>query len=327
MKTSLAIPEKSTLFNPVFDGYGRRLALVFGNEFSEGRCPFYQSQCNHCDIGAGEGIQFDYELNRERLAFFQDYYADVLPDIVHLVIYNSGSTLNKLEMSPETLFCIAKYAASLEKCKIVSWDSRENYIKPKNLDIIVNNLRQDQQIRIILGIESQDDKIRMVNLKKLMSKEAIEQAFAIAQCLAFSEIASAYESRVGMEFNIVFQPPEIIGQAAILEAVKTVTYGLNLSQKYRVPIDFNFHSYYPSRKSQAIFPNHQRAELKDAIQALLLMKQAILQQDSLAKIFIGWQDEDHDREQNKRAVELQKYLDIFNRFNIEQNIAILQNIS
>ena len=318
MKTSLAIPEKSTLFNSVVDGYGRRLALVFGNEFTEGRCPFYQSQCNHCDIGAGEGIQFDYELNRERLTFFQDYYADVLPDIVHLVIYNSGSTLNKLEMSPETLFCIAKYAASLEKCKIVSWDSRESFVRHKNLDIIVNNLRQDQQIKIILGIESQDEKIRMINLKKLMSKEAIEQAFAIA---------STYKSRVGIEFNIVFQPPEIIGQAAISEAVKTVNYGVNLSQKYRVPIDFNFHPYYPSRKSQAMFPNHPRAELKDAIQALLLMKQEILQQHSLAKIFIGWQDEDHDREQNKRAAELQQYLDIFNRFNIEQDIAILQNIS
>ncbi len=318
MKTSLAIPEQSTLFNSVFDGYGRRLALVFGNEFPEGRCPFHKSQCNHCDIGAGEGIQFDYNLNRERLAFFQEYDADVLPDIVHLVIYNSGSTLNKLEMSPETLFCIAKYAASLEKCQIVSWDSRENYIRHNNLDIIVNNLRQDQQIKIILGIESQAEIIRMVNLKKLMSKDAIERAFAIA---------SSYESRVGMEFNIVFQPPEIIGQEAIAEAVKTVTYGLNLSQKYRVPIDFNFHSYYPSRKSQLMFPNHPRAKLEDAIQALLLMKQAIIQQHSSAKIFIGWQDEDHDREQNKRADELQQYLDIFNRFNIEQDIAILQNIS
>lgn len=318
MKTSLAIPEKSTLFNSVFDGYGRRLALVFGNEFQDGKCPFYQSQCNHCDIGAGEGVKFNYELNKQRLEFFQDYYADVLPEVVHLVIYNSGSTLNKLEMSPETLFYIAKYAASLEKCQIVSWDSRENYIKHKNLDILVNNLRQDQQIKIILGIESQDETIRMVNLKKLMSREAIEKSFAIA---------GDYNTRVGMEFNIVFQAPEIVGQAAIEEAHKTVQYGLDLSQKYQVPIDFNFHAYYPSKKSQAMFPHHPRAKQQDAIAALLLMKQAIAKQNSDAKIFIGWQDEDHDREQNKRESELQKYIDVFNRFNIEQNIAILQNIA
>ncbi|ELS05563.1 hypothetical protein Xen7305DRAFT_00053100 [Xenococcus sp. PCC 7305] len=317
MNTSVAIPEQSTLFNSVLDGYGRRLALVFGNEFQDGRCPFHQSQCNHCDIGAGEGVQFNYELNQQRLVFFQDYYGDVLPDIVHLVIYNSGSTLNKLEMSPETLFYIAKYAASLEKCKIVSWDSRECYIKHKNLDVIVNNLRQDQQIKIILGIESQDETIRMVNLKKLMSKEAIEKAFAIA---------GTYQTRIGIEFNIVFQPPEIVGQAAIEEAEKTVRYGLDLSQKYEVPIDFNFHPYYPSRKSQVMFPDHPRAQLEDSLQALLLMKQAIAEYDNAAKIFIGWQDEAHDREQDKRTSELQQYLDIFNRFNIEQNIAILQDV-
>ncbi|MEM9276663.1 MAG: hypothetical protein AAGA80_27545 [Cyanobacteria bacterium P01_F01_bin.143] len=318
MKTSLAIPEKSTLFKSVFDGYGRRLALVFGNEFQDGRCPFHKSQCSHCDIGAGEGVQFNYELNKQRLEFFQDYYADVLPEVVHLVIYNSGSTLNKLEMSPETLFYIAKYVASLEKCQIVSWDSRENYIKHKNLDIIVNNLRQDQQIKIILGIESQDETIRMVNLKKLMSKEAIEKSFAIA---------GDYNTRVGIEFNIVFQAPEIVGQAAIEEVHKTVQYGLDLSQRYQVPIDFNFHAYYPSEKSQAMFPNHPRAKQQDAIAALLLMKQAIAQRNSDAKIFIGWQDEDHDREQNKRESELQKYIDIFNRFNIEQDITILQSIA
>ena len=103
--------------------------------------------------------------------------------------------------------------------------------------------------------------------------------------------------------------------------------GLDLSQKYQVPIDFNFHAYYPSKKSQAMFPHHPRAKQQDAIAALLLMKQAIAKQNSDAKIFIGWQDEDHDREQNKRESELQKYIDVFNRFNIEQNIAILQNIA
>jgi len=318
METSLAIPEKSTLFDSVVGGYGRRLALVFGNEFQDGKCPFYQSQCNHCDIGAGEGIKFNYDLNKQRLEFFQDYYAHVLPEVVHLVIYNSGSTLNKLEMSPETLFYIAKYAASLEKCKIVSWDSRESYIKHKNLDVIVNNLRQDQQIKIILGIESQDETIRMVNLKKLMSKEAIEKSF---------EIAGTYNTRIGIEFNIVFQAPEIVGQDAIAEADKTVRYGLDLSQKYQVPIDFNFHAYYPSTKSQAMFPNHPRAKLQDAIQALLLMKESITQYNNEATIFIGWQDENHDREQNKRESELHKYIDMFNRFNIEQDIAILQTLA
>jgi len=67
-------PNKSTLFEPVKDTYGSRLALVFGNEFKGGECPFYTAkQCHHCDIGAGEGTQFTTKMNRERLDFFRQH--------------------------------------------------------------------------------------------------------------------------------------------------------------------------------------------------------------------------------------------------------------
>ena len=314
MSISLAVPEKSTLFEPVVDGYGNRLALVFGNEAKNGKCPFYARQCNHCDIGAGEGIQFNYDLNQERLAFFQTYYADILPEIVHLVIYNSGSTLNKVEMSPETLKKILNYANSLKQCQVISLDSREVYITQANLARLCQNLKPDQQIQIILGIESQSEDIRIKNLNKLMSKEAIERSFSLVQ---------QYNGKIGFDFNIVFQPPEIVGIEAINEATKTVEYGLNLSLLYNVPIDFNFHPYYPSTKSQKLFPNHPRAELQDALKALISMKRLINSRNNNAKIFIGWQDESHDREQNKRKSELKQYIEVFNQFNIHQSIAIL----
>ena len=175
MQYTPAIPQESSLFDPVTDAYGNRLALVFGNEFKGGRCPFYQKQCTHCDIGAGEGRQFNYDLNKQRLEFFKKHYAPVLPDVAHLVIYNSGSTLNKSEMSRETLKEILDYAASLKNCKVVSFDSREAYITGENLKFLVANLREDQQVRVILGHESHNDEIRIGKLKKIMTKQAIEK--------------------------------------------------------------------------------------------------------------------------------------------------------
>ena len=314
MKTSTAIPEKSILFAPTIDGYGLRLALVFGNEFRGGECPFYQKQCNHCDIGAGEGLQFDYELNKQRLEFFQDYYADILANVVHLVIYNSGSTLNKAEMSPKTLTEILSYVSGLEKCNIVSLDSREMYIHDENIAYLVKNLRKNQEIKLILGLESQEDEIRIKNLKKLINKNSVEKAFASIE---------QYCGQVGFEFNILFQPPEIRGAEAIAEATKTVEYGLDLSERYEVPIDFNFHPYYPSRKSREMFPNHPRAQQKDALKALVSMKTLINAKNSNAHIFIGWFDEEHDQEQDKRQKELEKYLEVFNKFNIYQDIKFL----
>ena len=71
--TPEAVPAKSKLFAPTVDAYGTRLALVFGNESKTGACPFYNHNCFHCDIGAGEGA-FTPALNLQRLQYYRDLY-------------------------------------------------------------------------------------------------------------------------------------------------------------------------------------------------------------------------------------------------------------
>ena len=310
------IPDKSILFKPVRDAYGSRLALVFGNEFAKGECPFYTAkQCYHCDIGAGEGTQFTTEMNRERLDFFRQHYGDVLRNVVHLVVYNSGSTLNKAEMSRKTLEHIAKYASSLNGCKIISFDSREMYVTKDSLEYVANHLRENQQARVILGIESQEDVVRIGKLNKRMTKQGIERAFATA---------GKYSGRVGIDVNIVFQPPEKVGIEAITEAVETVKYSLDLAEKYNVHVDFNYHPFYHTKKSRAMYPNHLRANLQDAKRALVRMVQEIEARGGKSKIFIGWQDEEHDQEQDVRVAELERELERFNQFNISQDVRFLE---
>ncbi len=316
MADNLVIPDASILFDPVRDTYGSRLALVFGNEFKGGECPFYTAkQCHHCDIGAGEGIQFTTKMNRERLDFFRQHYGDVLGNVEHLVVYNSGSTLNKAEMSRQTLEHIAKYASSLDKCKIVSFDSREMYVTEDSLDYVVERLRDDQQARAILGVESQSDEVRIGKLNKRMKKVKIETAF---------EVARKYKGKVGIDVNIVFQPPELVGGDAVREAVETLRYGLDLGERYNVPVDFNFHPYYPSKRSRAMYPEHPRANLKDSKGALRRMKAEIEARGIDAKIFIGWQDEAHDQQQKVRGIELEQGMEKFDRFNVTQDVKFLE---
>jgi hypothetical protein len=310
------IPDASILFDPVRDTYGSRLALVFGNEFKGGKCLFYTAkQCHHCDIGAGEGTQFTSEMNRLRLNFFKQQYRNVLGNVKHLIVYNSGSTLNKAEMSRQTLKYIVVYASSLDNCKIVSFDSREMYITEDSLGYVVEKLREDQQARIILGVESQNDEVRIGKLNKRMKKEKIEKAF---------EVAGKYKGKVGIDINIVFQPPELVGEEAIREAVETLRYGLDLGDRYSVPVDFNFHPYYPSKRSRAMYPNHPRANLQDFKEALRRMKAEIEARGSDAKIFIGWQDEEHDQQQEIREVELEQEMEKFDRFNVTQDVRFLE---
>ncbi len=305
--------SKLVLFEPVKDVYGSRLALVFGNEATDGKCPFYLAkQCNHCDIGGGEGIWFDTPLNKARLEFMQHYYGNKLKEIEHLIVYNSGSVLNRHEMSIETLTCILNYIQTLDKCKIVSFDSRETFINYETIGFIISHLRLDQQMRVVLGVESQDDNTRIVKLNKKMTKENIEKVFQV--------ISEYSDKRVGIDFNVLFQPPELIREAAIEESLNTVKYGLDLGQKYKVPIDFNFHPYYPSHKSSLMYPRHPRAIFEDIILAIKKMSEEIVNRKMRSMIFIGWQDEGHDVDQTTRNHELRRQVYLLNKFNLEQHL-------
>ena len=289
MRTNnLVIPSKSLLFRPEKDVYGIRLALVFGNESLEGKCPFYESQCYHCEIGSGEGGQFTHAMNKERFDFFRLYYRAVLPKVVHLVVYNSGSTLNRKEMSKKTLDEILNFIRSQNNCRIVSFDSREIFVTENKIQHILSGLRKDQQMRLILGVESQSEAIRIGKLNKKMTHSGILKAF---------ETIAKFHGQIGTDINVILQPPELVGQEAINEAIATVRYGLRLSREYGVPVDFNLHPYYRSSKGSKKYPNHYGPDLKDVIDAAIFLKKNIAHENIVANIFIGCSSEGHDIEQ------------------------------
>jgi len=311
------VPDASRLFEPIVDTYGSRLALVFGNENDEegkeGMCPFVD-KCGrtYCDIGSGEGAQFTSEMNRQRLGFFKEQYNSVLEGVEHLIIYNSGSVLNRNEMSQETLSEILGYASTLQDCKVVSLDSREMYVTEKSLDYVVEKLREYQQARVIIGVETQDDDIRIGKLDKPMTKRGIERAF---------EVVGRYKGKMGIDVNIVFQLPGVLQEDAIAEAVKTAEFSLNLARKYGVPVDFNFHAYYPSATGRELFPDHPRSVISDELEAIRRIQQFVEGDNS--QLFLGWQDEGHDQEQPIRKIEEIRFRRMFDQFNRTQDIKVL----
>lgn len=286
MSYNPAIPRDSLLFNLVQDDYGDRLALVFGNERNE--CPFYATRCKFCDIGMGEGTIFTPEMNTERLKFFQKYYVDILQEIDHLILYNSGSTLNPKELSRKSLARILRYASSLDKCSVVSLDSREHFIQKDSLDFVLSCLREDQQSRVILGFETQDDFVRNEVLKKGMKREDVERVFTLI---------SKYSGRVGLDLNVIFSPPTMQGQLAIPEVVRTLEWGLELGAKYSVPVDFNIHPFYVSTKSKRFFPEAKSCDRTQLDVALVEMKQLL--QETHSHLFLGLETEGHDKVKNE----------------------------
>lgn len=303
-------PPEGSLFSPVESPRGRRLALVFGNEGPEGRCPFHGIQCMHCDLGAGEGIRFTPDMNAARLKFLGGHYREIFPQIKHLVIYNYGSTFNDSEFSPETRQRIMAFANSLPELERISFDSREHFVSADKVATMVAMLRPDQNISITLGLESQSEVIREINLQKNMSRAHIEAVF--------TALATRRE-RTAVEMNVLFQPPDITGPAAINEAIKTIEYGLALMDQFGVLVDFNFHPYYPSKKGTKAFPDHPRAMLEHATSALIRIIRIIKAHGGGSVIFVGWNDEGHDLQPTVKKMKQLLYDPAFAAFNQSQD--------
>ncbi len=304
-----SVPHAGQLFQPVQDHYGIRLALVFGNHAPGGICPYARTgHCHHCDIGFGEGMQFDAADNLKRLAWYRTYYADILPQVAHLVIYNSGSTLNPKELSPEVCKEIIQFAASLPLLKQVSMDSRESFITTDYSRELAGILGPDKLFRIILGIESADDRIRNQLLNKKMPKRMIERAvcrFRTAWEEADMDIRQAMAAP-GLSVNVVIGAPGTTEATVDDDVLETANYAVKLSEKYSMPVDLNLHPYYPSRRSLSRFPDHRRVSPYRVKETLTMLKQVIGESDKIV-FFLGLQDEHHDQEQQQRAEDLVLY--------------------
>jgi hypothetical protein len=143
-----------------------------------------------------------------------------------------------------------------------------------------------------------------------MTKVAIEQAF---------NILSQFKEQAGAELNMVFQAPGVEESKSIIDSNNTIRYGLELSKKYQIPVDFNFHPYYPSISGTKHFPNHPRSQLEDAVSAITQGIAIIKESGCSSKLYIGWNDEGHDQDEKQRAQETHNHLAGFIDFNQTQD--------
>jgi hypothetical protein len=307
-----AEPRPEIRFEPVRGRYGWRLAVVFGNHAPDGICPYYAGElCYHCDIGAGEGASFDLATNRRRLDWFRDYYGRCLDSIGHLVVYNSGSVLNPREMPPELLDDVLGVAGSLPSVRVISLDSREAYIKREELRRILSVVGEGIIVRPILGVESADDRIRNDVLRKAMPRGAIMRTFR-----ELGAIATEYgPNRIGLDMNIVIGGPGTTIETAVEDVVRTAELALSAGAQHGVNVDLNLHPYYSGARATARFPEYRRCSIETTAQAAAAIALVVQTMRAQSGIFIGWQDEAHDLEQEQRSFELKKARSAFDRFN------------
>lgn len=308
-------PYAKSLFRPVYDRRGLRLAIVLGNDAPSGICPYAaRNLCHHCDIGLGEGRRFDPALNLARFRWLQEHYSSSWPKVVHLVVYNSGSVLNPLELAPEILTAVLDFARSLPELRIVSVESREAFVTPEVISRLTANLGGGREVRVIIGIESADDTIRNKLLRKQMPRTAIERAVRTIATVHRAVVLGGNKAALpGLAANVIVGGPGTTPNSIVRDAVETSTYSLNLAQAYDLPLDLNLHPYYPSKRSTARFPDHPRPSVPSLVDAVCSVAQRV---GNNTPVFVGLEDEGHDQDpggRTEQVIQFGRAADYFNR--------------
>jgi hypothetical protein len=309
------LPPPESLFKPVYDRRGLRLAIVLGNEAPSGICPYAaKNLCHHCDIGLGEGRQFDAAMNLARLDWLQEHYSAIWPEVAHLVVYNSGSVLNRLELAPEVLNAVLAFARPLPELRVVSVESREAFVTGESVTKLAADLGSGREVRVIIGIESADDKIRNQLLRKQMPRRAIERA--VRAISAARHAANSEGNRAalpGLSANVIVGGPGTTPDSIVRDAVQTALYAQGLAERYGLPLDLNLHPYYPSKRSSARFPDHPRPSLAALAETVCSVAELV---GSDVPIFVGLEDEGHDQDpegETQQAARLSHAAEDFNR--------------
>jgi len=323
----LSIPRTENLFSPVHDRRGLRLAIVLGNEAPYGACPYsVTDNCHHCDIGLGEGLRFDTAMNLSRLGWLQNYYASLWPRLNHLIIYNSGSVLNPLELSPVVLTAVLDFARSLPELRLVSLESRESFIRASEISRVAATLGGERELRIIVGIESADDTVRNQVLKKNMSRAGIERA--VRNIATVRQTALASHDRTialpGVAMNVIIGCPGTNPATSLIDAVQTAVYSVTLAETHGIPVDLNLHPYYPNKRGTARFTGHSRPSVENTLEAVSAIAQHI---GNRAVIFIGLEDEGHDQDPSERAAYFSRIVQVTDYFNRTGQFDLFRRVS
>jgi len=286
-----------------------RLALAFGNHDTDGACPYARaSRCHHCDIGFGEGIQFNSAMNIKRLEWFKAHYKSCWSELAHLLIYNAGSTLNPRELAPDVCDHIVSFARSLPKLRQLSMDSREAFVTTDYVRHLALGLGAGKRFGIILGIESADDHIRNVFLNKKMPAAMIEKALMrFSQAWDIDREQYKKIAEPALLVNLVVGSPGTTASTVIDDSLHTAHYAIDLANKYHLPLDLNIHPYYPSKHGLKHFPDHPRASPTRVIEVITQLKKLC---SSRVQFFVGMQDEGHDQQPEQRHKDAQHYLDV-----------------
>lgn len=185
--------------------------------------------CFNC--GFCSGITHEVEPTQDELkmqfekALKQALQTHVNFDVIEFL--NDGSFFNDEEFSPSFRRHLFRRVNSLPYIKRVLIETRPEFVNKENVSCVLSELSHDKKLEVAIGLESADDFIRGVCIRKGFSRNDFEKAI---QCF------SLFGDRISVVAYSLVKPAFLSEKEAIEDQINTARYLAELSKQYKCKI-------------------------------------------------------------------------------------------
>lgn len=196
------------------------------------RCHY---NCSFCDLPTKSGLQYVTSGDiQEQLSETFSHYRDSLDVIDRLTLSNEGSVFDADTMDPSVLTQVADAAKAIPALRRLVLETRPEFVTADALEKILR-IADDCIIDVLVGFETQDERIRNVTLGKRQDRESL---------LNFLNLLSTHERTAVTSYVLVKPGLDQDDDAAIEEARATIQYLACETQTRGVPLSIRLNPMY-----------------------------------------------------------------------------------
>lgn len=246
--------------------------------------------------------QFDTAINSNDLS-----------NVGEIDILTLGSFFNDSEVSQETRVTLMKKVRQMKHIKRVSIESRAEYVTTDKIKQCKSALN-GQCLEFAIGLESADDYVRNVLVKKGLTKRGFEET-----------VAKVKEAGDNLLVYLLIKPPGLTEKQAIEDAVASARYVFDVAAQYGVNARVAFEPVFVCESTQL-----EKLYLQSQYRLLNLWSvvEVIKQSHRYGNIFVGLSDENlsMDRMPNSCPKCYGDIVSQIEHFNATQDISGLEAI-
>ena len=215
----------------VDSAYGKELVFaLYTRPCRYGRCAF----CSLPDMSEGGETVSAADIEKQVDYILAQYTQEQINNIAKISIYTASSSLDQECLPTRSLMYLTLKVSFLPKLKIISLETRPEYVEDWELKALQNVLGEKVQLEVGIGYETHNQELRNKILEKGLTTKALHRLMKMLS-----------DNSASLKAYLMLKPhPSLNEEQGIVEAQNGIQEIFDLGKAYDVPVSIHLNPTY-----------------------------------------------------------------------------------